>query len=258
MKKNRKSGYNGSLRPGIDIRARPNIGGDCNRRQGKINGFVSGMFGARKSISNSDINTAYVSNGSTPASTIQQDVENTSHGYFTFIRGGVDYFMDNRNTLTLSGNFARGVFKNDELNQMEYDTFYIPVKEESAYRKTMAEGFFRNYGGTVSFKHNFAKSGHEWTADVNLNSSKSNNDAQFFNQFYNADNTQKGLEQKQLTDGGSNSTFWVIQTDYSNPITDKIKIDAGLRGQIRDFSSKNLNYLYHYVIDDFILNEPAS
>jgi outer membrane receptor protein involved in Fe transport len=50
----------------------------------------------------------------------------------------------------------------------------------------------------------------------------------------------------------------VIQTDYSNPITDKIKIDAGLRGQIRDFSSKNLNYLYDYSVDDYVLNKYAS
>jgi len=258
MKKNRKSGYNGSVRAGIDSRARPNVGGDFNMRQGKINSFVSGMFGSRKSISNSDINTYYVPNGITPGSVIAQDIDNTSHGYFAFLRGGIDYFMDNRNTLTLSGNFARGVFKNDELNQMQYDSFYNPIKTETAYRKTLSDGFFRNFGGTLSFKHNFAKAGHEWTADVNLNGSKSNNDANFYNQFYNSDNTPKGNEQKQLTDGGSHNTFWVIQTDYSNPITDKLKIDAGLRGQIRDFSSSNLNYLFDYGTSEFILNEPAS
>lgn len=258
MKKNRKSGYNGSLRAGIDSRFRPNAGGDFNIRQAKINTFVAGMFGMRKSVSNSDINTNYFANGSNPGSEITQDVHNVSKGYFTFIRGGVDYFMDNRNTLTLSGNFARGVFKNNEQNRMQYDTFYTPVKMESGYRKTMSDGYFRNLGGTLSFKHIFTKPGHEWTADVNFNSSKSNNDANFLNQLYNADNTPKGNQQKQQTDGGSNSTFWVIQTDYSNPITDNLKIDAGLRGQIRDFSSKNLNYLYDYTTEDFALNPFAS
>jgi outer membrane receptor protein involved in Fe transport len=258
MKKNRKSGYNGSVRAGIDSRGKPNFGGDFNIRQGKVNSFVSGMLGTRKSISNSDIVTNYFPSGNYPASAITQDVHNVSSGYFTFIRAGLDYFLDNRNTLTLSGNFARGVFNNDEENRMQYDTFYTPVTTEYGYRKTLAEGFFRNFGGTLSYKHLFAKPGHEWTADVNLNSSKSENDADFYNQSYNPDSSPKGNAQKQQTDGSSHSTFWVIQTDYSNPITDKIKIDAGLRGQIRDFSSENLNYLYSDITNGFVLDPRAS
>lgn len=258
MKKNRKSGYNGNLRAGIDSRLRPNGGGDFNMRQGKINAFVSGMYGQRKSVSNTDISTDYFATGSKPASSIVQQVNNTSKGYFMFVRGGIDYFMDNRNTLTVSGNFARGVFKNYEQNNMQYDSFYNPVKMETAYRNTAGDGYFRNFGGAVSFKHIFAKPGHEWTADINLNGSKSNNNANYSNQFYNADNTPKGDELKQHTNGGSSTNFWVLQTDYSNPFTDKIKLDAGLRAQIRNFDSKNLNYVFDYPGNDFILNKLAS
>ncbi len=258
MKKNRKSGYNGSVRGGVDSRGRPNVGGDFNLRQGKINAFVSGMLGMRKTISTSNINTQYLGNSTTPASLIGQNVNNTSQGYFAFLRGGIDYFLDNRNTFTISGNYARGKFDNDETNNMRYDSFYTPVKMETASRITASEGFFKNYGGTLSFKHLFAKPGHEWTADVNLNGSNSENNANFTNQFYNTDNSPKGQQIRQRTNGSSNSTFWVIQTDYSNPITSNFKIDAGLRAQIRDFSSKNLNYVYSYGANDYFLNKPAS
>ena len=40
LKKNRKAGYNGNLRAGIDMRGRPNLGGDANIKQGKVNFFV--------------------------------------------------------------------------------------------------------------------------------------------------------------------------------------------------------------------------
>ena len=40
LKKNRKSGYNGNLRAGIDQRGKYNIGGDINVRQGKVNAFA--------------------------------------------------------------------------------------------------------------------------------------------------------------------------------------------------------------------------
>ena len=51
LKKNRKTGYNGSLRAGIDQRAKVNLGGDINVRQGKINMFANANFNQRKSIS---------------------------------------------------------------------------------------------------------------------------------------------------------------------------------------------------------------
>jgi len=50
LKKNRKAGYNGNLRTGIDTRAMPNFGGDLNVKQDKVNFFVSSMYNKRKSI----------------------------------------------------------------------------------------------------------------------------------------------------------------------------------------------------------------
>ncbi|RYF94449.1 MAG: TonB-dependent receptor, partial [Chitinophagaceae bacterium] len=51
LKKNKKTGYNGNLRAGIDQRARVNLGADINVRQGKFNVFANGNFNQRKSIS---------------------------------------------------------------------------------------------------------------------------------------------------------------------------------------------------------------
>src|SRR6185295_16907827 len=51
MKKNRRIGYNGGLRAGIDKRGKINGGGDINVRQGKVNVFATGNFNQRKSIS---------------------------------------------------------------------------------------------------------------------------------------------------------------------------------------------------------------
>ena len=50
LKKNRKAGYNGNLRAGIDSRGKLNGGGDINVKQGKVNVFASAMINQRKSI----------------------------------------------------------------------------------------------------------------------------------------------------------------------------------------------------------------
>ncbi len=51
MKKNRKPGYNGAIRAGVDKRGGYNLGGNLNIKEGKFNFFVSGNFNHRKSIS---------------------------------------------------------------------------------------------------------------------------------------------------------------------------------------------------------------
>lgn len=254
MKKNRKNGYNGSLRAGIDSRFRYNIGGDFNFRQKKVNFFANGQYGQRKSISTSDVTTNYYSSGAKPGSIIKQDINGTSKGEFGFFRTGFDYFIDNRNTITVAGTFVRGEFGNNETNGLRYDTLYNPIKIEKGYRNTISDGVFRNLGATLSYKHNFTKAGHELTADVNYNKSKSNSDLDLYNQMYNADGTPKGKELIQNTMGTSNSSFWVIQSDYSNPINANNKIEAGVRAQIRDFSSTNNNSFYDWNTNSFITN----
>src|SRR5262249_53192933 len=44
LKKNRRAGYSGNLRAGIDKRAKVNVGGDINIKQGKVNFFANGNF----------------------------------------------------------------------------------------------------------------------------------------------------------------------------------------------------------------------
>src|SRR6266567_6755892 len=45
LKKNRKAGYNGNIRAGVDQRGKLNGGGDINIKQGKFNVFANGFFG---------------------------------------------------------------------------------------------------------------------------------------------------------------------------------------------------------------------
>ncbi len=253
MKKNRKAGYNGSVRAGIDSRGKPNFGGDINARQGKVNVFASANLNQRKSLSWSDINTAYKASGSYPANTIAQDINSTNNGYFGFGRGGIDYFIDNRNTLTWSVNYMGGKFKTDETNNMRYDSFYNPVRTELGVRETESDRMMRNLGSSLSYKHNFAKTGHELTADVNFNQSKSDGESNYINQLYDIANVPKDRPTKQINNSNTHSTYVVAQTDYANKLNNGMKVEAGLRGQIRQFESSNNNYVYNYGLDDFLL-----
>src|SRR6185437_15064988 len=113
MKKNRKPGYNGNLRAGIDTRGGTNAGGNINMRQGKINFFVSGNYFHFKSLGSST--TTRVDNVNGIKSDLDETSKPTRNGQMAGGNLGFDYFIDNRNTLTLSGGIRKGVFGGDEL-----------------------------------------------------------------------------------------------------------------------------------------------
>src|SRR5690606_28054444 len=94
LKKDRKAGYNGSIRAGIDTRWQPNAGADINVKQGKVNLFASGNFRSRKSISEG--NTSRTTFIKDPVTQLDQDDYNLNKGQFMFGRAGLDYFMNNR------------------------------------------------------------------------------------------------------------------------------------------------------------------
>ncbi len=235
LKKNRKAGYNGSIRAGVDSRARFNGGGDLNVRQGKLNVFANAMYNQRKSkgwgwsdqTSNLGGRNSYT----------HQDNDQVNRGSFAFGRFGLDYFMDNRNTLSISQSIVRGKFKND--NQENYHLDTMGNFFETQYRNSLGEFEFRNYGTQLSFKHLFAKAGKEWTADVNYNLSKNENNSNIlFRSFNDAGQTNpKGPEQLQQSIGSGKNRFIVAQTDFVNPINETMKWEAGLRAQIRKSES---------------------
>lgn len=240
LKKNKRIGYSGNIRANIDSRGRFGGGGDINIRQNKINFFASGMYNQRKSISDgSNIRENLVYKPSTS----EQYDNSTFKGAFGFGRAGIDYFIDNRNTLTLSGSFARG-----NMNPFTESIIYTDIQSNNSIdslqeRMSSSKNQFRNKGAQVSFKHNFPKAGREWTADVTYNKGKNANDNFIENDFYyNPGKTFDRSYDVQQLGGGTNENL-VFQTDYSNPINDKSKFEVGARSSVRKVNSSTNYYV---------------
>lgn len=242
MKKNKKPGYNGNIRAGVDTRGGTNAGGNINIRQGKINFFASGNYFHFKSKGTSVIDRVDDINDLT--ANLHQTSKPTRNGKMAGGNVGFDYFIDNRNTLTVSGGIRKGVFGGDELMNILRDTTVNGLTTETHGTSNSNSTFtWNNYNGKLSFKHNFAKPNKYITADANYDYSKNSNDQDIATQYYNADNTPTAPLYDQKTIGNGTSNNVTIQTDYSNPVTDKIKIEAGLRAAMRNSNSDNMNFL---------------
>lgn len=241
LKKQRRIGYNGGIRGGIDSRARTNFGGDINLRQGKLNFFASGMMNQRKSIGKGE---TIQDNLFEDSKTLQIN-DGTNEGLFAFGRFGIDFFVDNRNTISIAQSLMKGNFDNENINDYYINDLNSSAFQESQYRNTISEFEFRNATTTLSYKHLFATPGKELTADVNFNKSKNENEQNILFRSFSDRNMTNPItpESLQRIQGGGNNDFLTAQMDYINPINDKMKWEAGVRGQKRTFTSNQLNFL---------------
>ncbi len=240
LKKNRKSGYNGNIRAGADSRGKVNGGADVNYRQGKFNLSLSGSYNQRKSISDGVIDR---NNILVPPSLVHNITHSENEGYFGFFRGGLDYFVDNRNTFSIAGNYNRGQFNNNQTQTV--DSTIQSVYTSYNTIGTMTHMNFTNLGSQLSYKHNFAKNGHDISADFNYNSSTNNSNADINTQNYTPSNIPKGLPVLQQTLGNGTNKYYTFQTDYENPISDDSKFEAGARSAIRDFTNLSSQYIFN-------------
>lgn len=242
LKKNRKAGYNGNLSAGIDSRAIPNFGGSINAKQDKINISINGNYNGRKSIGEgSSLRNEFFR---TPGILYDQISDTRSNGAFKSLRAEVDYFIDNRNTLTVSGSLFQGNFNNNDLIDIRTDTLYSSgIKSINSNRVTSSERTFQNRGATVAYKKLFTKKDRELTADFNYSKSGSEGSGGFTTQYYDMSKNPQGTPSIQTQESNGSNAFYTFQMDYTDRVGEKSKIEMGVRSAIRDSRNENLNFI---------------
>jgi len=236
MKKNRSMGYNGSIRAGVDSRGRINSGIDLNAQEGKFNIFLSGNFNQRRRRGDGFTTRLYTSD--VPNVYFEQTSHNDNLGYFMSGRGGFDWLVDNRNTLTISQSFNRGSFEPEDYLETLTDTL-SEMETENIFtsRVSYTRRVFRNVGSSLLYKHLFAKEGAEITADVNLSNVRSEINGNYESRF-------NEVNQFQLQTGNGRQTFITIQADAKTPLKNSSKIEGGVRGAVRNYQSLYENFVY--------------
>ena len=157
---------------------------------------------------------------------------------FPAFAGGLTGSLDNRNTITFAGNYRRGQFEPDtDLTTFTDSLFSNRIGTSESIRLSRTERGFESLGGSILFKHLFPKKGKELTADINYSGFTSENDGSFETRFLDS-----GISTTESQIGDSESDFITIQTDYVEPFGENIKLETGLRAQIRNYSSNNANF----------------
>ncbi len=166
--------------------------------------------------------------------------------YGNNFNAGLDYLIDDFNTLTFSSRYRQGGFdnasfvENKTFNSSQIMTRYFERESDNDRR-------MRALQNTLSYRRTFTNKGAELTADIMLGNFRMNRDEKFnqTNFDLNMNPLPNPLLQKGLSN--NNNIQWTIQSNYINPTVEFGRIETGFKITLRNFKSNNdyLNYDYN-------------
>ncbi|RVU26569.1 TonB-dependent receptor [Sandaracinomonas limnophila] len=253
LKKNQNNGFNAAYE--INTGYPENFGGTAilNYRKNKLNFFINyGLF-YRRTPGRSDIyQEVYSTDGSRRY--LKQNNSNNVTGLVNNIRGGADYYFNDKTILTGSYIFRRtDVRRISDFHYQDYvgslsNLFSITDRQQD---EKEAEP---NAEYALTFKKSFAKKGKEFSADLRYLDYWEKSDQLFTQVSKYADGSPYTANSKVQT--SINDEFehqWILQADYVNPISKDIKLETGLRTSFRDMindywvKEKDANGNFNYV-----------
>jgi outer membrane receptor protein involved in Fe transport len=266
MKKNLKPGYNGMIMANAGTGDRYGGMVNLNVKEGKWN--VSTMYSYNQAINKTTgfTNRTQLDSLQDPSGYFKQNNQTNFTNAFNFGRLGIDYSINNRNTISLNGMIMGGKFKTHD------DQTYEVLDKNSTQllnggRLNDQEAAFQNYNAQILYKKTFPKPGKEITVDGSYNHTDSRNGYLFTTDTHapNYPDTISNTYQKNI--GGTTANQYVFQLDYVNPLSETRKFEAGIKSfyknsltnnntsnafRTQDIFTKDSIMSNNYVIDDMV------
>lgn len=241
MKKERKAGYYGSINAGLTATAGSDkigqIGGaSFNFNVGKFDGYINP--GARNTFyeSETEVDRYYFKNNDT-LNVLRQHSNANGQMYGSMTRYGLNYRINDKNTIGVSGHFLIGARDGDSYLNYKKDSSQVILAEYDRDNNIDTKRYMSNTVLDHAIQFN-AKT--ELKSSVAYTTFENDNNALYLQsaKIGNASN----INQKQYTESGN--TGFEFKSDFSKKITEKNKLELGanIRTQDRISNSETNNY----------------
>ncbi len=231
LKKEKKKGVNGSIDLSAGWPASFGAGLNLNIRKEKFNLFTNVGMNYRKSPGRG---TTYQEFYPTPTTKEIYESESTRErgGYSGTMQLGVDYFVNELNTITVSGlykisrgrNFAEVKYKDfDEDKTLLNETVRTDNEKEPS----------QDFEAAINHTKKFAQKGRKWTSDFKYLIKDDTEQNKYKNTF-----TDGRADLQQRADNVEDEQTYLIQTDYIHPFSKVHKFEVGLKGTFRNIQNE--------------------
>jgi ferric enterobactin receptor len=242
LKKDRNQGLNGSIDVITGYPVNQGLGVNLNYRKKKVNFFIN--YGIAYRIQPNIAHTyqeVFEENNKLFA---EQDRTGTVTGFNNNIRGGLDYFFNEKSILTASYLFRRSDAR--RITDLTYKDYAGNLNNliRTTYRQQDETEDEPNSEYALSYKKEFKKKNHNLTAEVRFLDNWERSDQLFTQNAFKKDNSIDNAET--LVQTSLNDEFekqWLFQLDYIQPLGKDGKFETGVRSSFRD------------MVNDFVVNQ---
>ncbi|MGZ5135180.1 MAG: TonB-dependent receptor domain-containing protein [Flavitalea sp.] len=242
LKKDKQQGFNGSIELITGYPVNLGAAANFNYRHKKINFFINygiayreqpGIGSLYQEVYNPD--TTFI---------LKQNNNGIIKSLNNNIRGGLDYYFNEKSILTASYLFRRS--DATRITDIRYEDYLFTQSNlvSITERRQDEEETEPNSEYNISFKKTFDKKEHEFTASVKFIDNWESSDQLFTQHSFDPNGIQdpaKSIIQKSLNDEYEKQ--WLFQLDYTKPIGKEGKFETGLRSSFRD------------MINDYVVSE---
>ena len=224
LKKEKREGVNGIFDVSVGEPANYNATFSLNYRKRKYNLFTSYGFGYRRH--NGKGYSWQEFTGDTTY-TYERIRKHERGGLMHNIRFGSDFFLNPKNTFTIAAMYRYGIRDNDA--SVTYNDFNDDnVLTQTIVRDDNEEETKNNIEGSLSYKKNFKREGHQLTADISYMRSDDTEASDIIE--LNITSQSSLLQRSENTEDERNL---LLQSDYVLPYGTDGKFEAGVKSTFR-------------------------
>ena len=234
LKKDNQQGINGSFEVIGGTPLNLGFSANLNYRKKRINWFVNYSFARRHQPYVSELYQEVYENGQTQI--LIQNNSGKVKGFNNSIRGGLDYFFNEKSILTLSYLWRRSDAR--RITDIRYEDYLNSLNNFLGYSLRRQDETEQEPNSEISlnYKRNFEKKGHELNANFTYLNYWENSDQLFTENRFNSNNQPlNSLVQTSLNDEYENQ--YLLQLDYVKPISAEGKFETGFRTSFREMKN---------------------
>lgn len=233
LKKDKRQGFNGSFE--LTTGYPTNLGGaaNLNYRHKKFNFFINYGIAYRKQPSVGSLYQEVY--GKDTTFILKQTNNGNLTGFSNNIRGGLDYYFNEKSILTASYLFRRS--DANRITNIRYEDYFNKTSNLSriSTRRQDEDEVEPNSEYSLNYKKSFEQKGHELVAEVKFLDNWESSQQLYTQKFFlgnGSEDISKAIVQKSPNDEYEKQ--WLFQVDYVKPIGKDGKFESGLRSSFRN------------------------
>ncbi|KRT14199.1 hypothetical protein ASU31_20530 [Pedobacter ginsenosidimutans] len=228
-KKTKIAGFNGGINLSLNQGelSRSNNSFNFNYRKDKINVFGNLSYNLNNSFTDLDLNRKYKNDDGSAKSYFNQNSYFRRHGNTFNLKTGLDYYASEKTTWGIVLTGMNRISK--QVNNNTSNLSNASMQLDSVIRAENIDQIkYQNAGVNLNYRHKFKQAGRELTFDADYLLYRNQTDQTYYNFSY---LPSGALKYQDILTGNlpSNIDIYTAKADYSHPLENKWKLDAGVK-----------------------------